>query len=147
MMSSRSRLVTVLAVLALPAAAQVGAVVGPSIAPIGCPITVALSNDTASSVQTLPGCPFTVQNSMNVSIYPAPPCNPTQGTLAPGATLDDLVAQIDSTGAQVPPGTYTISVLLPPLPGGGVAISRSPSEGPTPRSRSAACRGSEPRAA
>lgn len=109
-------------ILISEASAQVTAVAGPPAAPVGCPFTVALSNDTNAPVSFLPSCLFSVSDAGGVLVYALSNCGPNFSTLAAGATYTATWPQVNTLGVPVPPGNYTITVGLPPFPGGGVAM-------------------------
>ena len=102
-----------LAALASPSAAQIGTSVGPPVAPIGSPITIAFSNDTQASLIT-GVCPYKVYDSEGVLVH-SPGCVAIAIIMSPGATLVAEWEQIDDAGQQVPPGKYRIDVEVPEI--------------------------------
>jgi hypothetical protein len=119
----------VILVLASAAQAQVAAVVSPS-APVGCPVIVAISNDTGAGVWT-GACPFGVRTAAGVPVLSSVPCIGIVIEILPGATFATSWNQLDDFGVQVPPGSYIVDVLVPsvglvPFPltiGGDAAVS------------------------
>lgn len=97
--------------LASPSAAQIATSVGPPVAPIGSPITIAISNDTLGSPIT-GVCPYRVYDSQGVLVH-SPGCVAIAIIMSPGATLVAEWNQVDDAGLQVPPGTYRIDVDVP----------------------------------
>ena len=99
-----------LAALTSIACAQFHAVVGPSIVPPGCLITIAISNDTPS-VQSV-GCNFAIKDATGTVVAPGG-CGALVFPLNPGATNLQHWPQINGFGAPLPPGGYTVEVTLP----------------------------------
>src|SRR5262245_32740215 len=86
------------------ASAQLSSVVGPDVAPIGCPVSISISNDTASTTFTGP-CPFQVRNEHGITIF-SPICPLLALPLDPGKTFSTTWDQIDNNFVQVPAGIY-----------------------------------------
>ena len=88
------------------AVAQVTGHVGPPVAPIGCPITISISNDTNDIYWV--GCPLHgVRDAAGVPVLILG-CNAAVTPMSPGATTTTYWPQTDTSGTQVPPGTYLI---------------------------------------
>jgi len=104
------RLVVVLVATAGLVPAQVGVVVGPETAPIGCPFVIAISNDTNQTMWIGSPCPFNVKDATGAYVY-APPCVAVLVPIAPGDTFVTTWNQIESYwGNPVPPGNYVIEL-------------------------------------
>ena len=99
------------ALCALPATAQLGSTVGPTTAPVGCPIQISISNDT-TSVHGTGVCPFRVIDAGGGIVAPGA-CIEILQLLMPGDTLVATWDQNDSMGNPVAPGTYQIEVDMP----------------------------------
>lgn len=99
----------VLASAALPA--QIGSTVGPPVAPLGCEIAIAFSNDTSAAIWT-GVCPYRVLDLQGNAVY-TPTCIAVASQVAVGATFFTFWEQVDDNGNQVPQGTYVVEVLLP----------------------------------
>src|SRR5262245_37466477 len=98
------------AAVAASASAQLSSVVGPDVAPIGCPVSISISNDSAASTFTGP-CPYQVRNAHGIPIF-SPICPLLALPLDPGKTFSTTWDQIDDNFVQVPARTYTIDVFL-----------------------------------
>jgi hypothetical protein len=88
------------------AGAQVTGHVGPPVAPIGCPFTISLSNDTNGIYWV--GCTFFgVRDAAGVPVLEVG-CSANVNPMPPGATVTTYWPQTNTSGAQVPPGTYLV---------------------------------------
>jgi hypothetical protein len=90
--------------------AQFQAVIGPPVAPIGCPFVVGVSNDTPVP-HDISACPFQITNAAGAIIAPGP-CAGVVYTVNPGQTFTFFWPQLDQFGTQLPPGPYTVTVNL-----------------------------------
>jgi len=97
--------------LASSASAQITPVVGPQVAPLGCHVSISISNDTPSPVATSL-CPVHVLDATGATIY-APICPTLLINIAPGDTFMTQWNETTSDGVPVPPGHYTVQVALP----------------------------------
>lgn len=121
------------AALASLASAQVATVVGPQVAPAGCPVAVSISNDTAADAYTKL-CPFRVFDAATGADVYAPFCAAIAVTIAPGDTFTTSWDQRDDFGNPVPPGAYVVEVQagvggsldLHPITVGGADASVAP---------------------
>lgn len=95
---------------------QAATMVGPQVAPIGCPVAVSVSNDGPTGAFTS-GCFFNVFDMAGNLVY-APNCTGAVMELLPGATLYSFWLQDDINGGQVAPGSYKVNVSLPDGAGG-----------------------------
>jgi len=100
-----------LAALASTAPAQITSTVGPPVAPLGCPIAIALSNDTQAILWT-GVCPYRVLDLQGTVVH-TPTCIALARQIPVGGTFFTTWNQIDNTGNQVPQGTYVVEVQLP----------------------------------
>jgi len=91
--------------------AQVTATVSPPTVPLGCPVTVVLTNDTSAPVGTAV-CPFLVFDASGSLVY-GPPCILILQWIPPGGTFVTQWDQVNNFGAQVPPGQYQVDVTVP----------------------------------
>ncbi|MEM7205969.1 MAG: hypothetical protein AAF628_37285 [Planctomycetota bacterium] len=99
------------AALATAGPAQVASTVGPPVAPVGCPISIAISNDSPAQVGT--GiCPYLVEDTAGRPVY-VPICPAILRLVEPGETFSTLWPQVDNNGRPVPPGDYAVTVTLP----------------------------------
>jgi len=99
--------------LALPSTAQIASSVGPEVAPIGSPITISFSNDTAGSLIT-GACPYKVYDTDGVLVH-APGCSAIALFMSPAATLVAEWNQQDDAGQPVPANIYRIDVDVPEI--------------------------------
>lgn len=100
----------VLALVVSTAGAQVTATVGPTTAPTGGSIAIAISNDTA--VTEFTGvCPFFVTDGLGNTVY-SPFCIAIVVTINPGDTFVTGWDQKDDFGQQVPNGLYNINLAV-----------------------------------
>ena len=101
-----------LALLALSSVswAQLHAVVGPPVAPIGCPFVIGVSNDTPVQ-QWVSACPFLIKDATGAQVAPGA-CPGIVYNLNPGETFTTAWPQFDFFGNPLPPGTYTVEVNL-----------------------------------
>ena len=109
-----------------PALAQLDATVGPSPAPLGAPISVAVSNDTPALVGT-GVCNFAVQDANGNPVFTFIACPEILALIPAGEVFVNSWNQLDDLGNPVPAGSYTVDVFLPdgttksfPLTLGGV---------------------------
>jgi len=99
------------AALAAAAPAQVASTVGPPVAPLGCNVAIAFSNDTQAVLWT--GiCPYVVKDTQGRIVF-TPICPAIARQVPPGSTFHTFWEQTDNNGTQVPPGTYVVEVTLP----------------------------------
>jgi hypothetical protein len=105
-----------LLVIASAAAGQVAITVGPSPAPVGCPVAISVANDTNLAITLANPCPYQVRNAGGQVIF-SPFCIQIIVNVNPGAVFTAYWPQTDNNGLQVAPGTYTVDVFLP----GGMA--------------------------
>ncbi|MCZ6597479.1 MAG: hypothetical protein O7B99_07570 [Planctomycetota bacterium] len=110
-MRSMLRVTTALALVGATATAQVGATVGPPVAPIGSPIAIAIANDGHAPVAT-GVCPFVVHAEDGNPVF-APICIAIAVAIEPGEVMTSWWAQVDDEGQQVPAGRYVVTVQLP----------------------------------
>ncbi len=104
-----------LALLAAPALAQittgdVQSIVGPPQAPIGCPVSISISNDSNQGFW-MGVCPWQVLKGSTPVFSPI--CIQIAKLLSPGETFSTEWHQNDDFGNPVPPGKYTVRVFLP----------------------------------
>ena len=112
-MSLRSLTVPLaLTAFAFPTIAQIGHTWGPELAPVGCPVYFSLYNGGTTDVMYDP-CGFGVYDPAGNLVY-RPLC-PGPVLVQPGETHTSTWPQVDTTGAQVPPGRYHLNA-----PGGPV---------------------------
>ncbi len=97
--------------LATAASAQAAATVGPPKAPVGCPITITVSNDGTAGDVVTGVCPYRVFDEIGQPVY-TPICILIAILLQPGQTFTAEWEQIDDLGNPVPPGIYRIDVML-----------------------------------
>ncbi len=97
-------------ILVSVAGAQVSSSVGPPVAPIGCPVSISVSNDTNSTYFTS-YCPFVIRDSGGTTIF-TPFCIAIVNPIAAGSTFTTYWAQNNDSGLQVPPGTYFVDVFI-----------------------------------
>lgn len=91
--------------------AQVTANVGPSNAPVGSTILVAIANDTLLT-QFSTVCPFSVRDTLGNTVY-APFCILIVQPIQPGTVATYSWDQRDDFGNQVPQGNYIVDVAVP----------------------------------
>src|SRR5688572_15635932 len=77
------------------AGAQVQSSVGPPAAPIGCPISISISNDTNATYFT-GVCPFVIRDSSGTAIF-TPFCIAIVNPISPGATFTTYWQQNDDS--------------------------------------------------
>jgi hypothetical protein len=101
-----------LALLALSSVswAQFHAVVGPPVAPIGCPFVIGVSNDT-SVPQWVSACPFIIKDATGATVAPGG-CPGIVYQLNPGQTYTTGWPQFDFFGNPLAPGMYSVEVNL-----------------------------------
>jgi hypothetical protein len=98
--------------IAVSSLGQVATTVGPSPAPIGCPIAISVANDTNAAIFLPNPCPFQVRNAAGAVIY-SPFCIQIIVNVNPGAVFTAYWNQVDNNGSQVPAGTYFVDVTMP----------------------------------
>jgi hypothetical protein len=113
-MTSNPRFSSILISLFLAAAlqGQVSLSVAPSPVPVGCQVAINIANDTSTPVILSSPCPFQIRNPAGIIIF-NPTCLQVPWTVNPGAVHVMWWSQVDNGSAPVPPGTYSIEVLLP----------------------------------
>ena len=101
------------ALLTLPAAAQISSTIGPQQAPAGCQIAVSISNDTDTETSLDQVCPYVVRTSSGKIVYdiPCPAFAPIP--IPPGGTFKTFWDARDNFGQPVPAGAYSVTVQLP----------------------------------
>jgi len=94
---------------ATPLAAQnVNATVGPTPAPLGCPISITLSNDAPFLGSTTP-CPYKIYDAQQQLVYD-PGCPDAALLMGPYGWSTSSWDQRDQGGTQVAPGMYWVEV-------------------------------------
>jgi hypothetical protein len=96
--------------------AQIGVTVGPSPAPLQCPIAISIANDTLVPSGVPSPCPFAVRNAAGAYVF-APLCPAVVVPLAAGQVFTTHWNQVNDSNVQVPPGLYFVDVFYP----GGMA--------------------------
>ena len=82
--------------------------VGPDPAPLGCGVSITISNDNPFILSTGP-CPFEIyDDQMNLVFKPT--CLPAVIDMGPYGWWNAVWNQTDMAGQQVPPGTYYVRV-------------------------------------
>lgn len=95
--------------LAPPASAQnVNATVGPDPAPVGCPISITVSND-APFLGSTTSCPYRVLDGELNEVY-VPSCSDNPILMGPYGWLTATWEQTNQEGQQVPAGFYWVEV-------------------------------------
>ena len=95
--------------LAAPASAQfIHGTVGPDPAPLGCDVSITVSNDKPGSWSSVP-CPYRVFDAAMNLVYD-PPCPDNPVLIGQYGWITATWPQIDQSGQQVPPGDYVIEV-------------------------------------
>ncbi len=108
--------------LACSATAQISGNASPAVAPIGCPIQMTITNDTASVIGT-GACYYQVYDAITgAPVYAPMFCVMIWLPIGPGQTLTMEWPQINSSGGPVPAGQYVAKITLP---NGGGQVSRN----------------------
>lgn len=97
----------------LIANSQIAGSMGPTVAPVGCPIKMSITNDTAATIGT-GACYYSVYDAVTgAPVYAPFICIFIWLPIGPGQTLTTDWPQITTSGAAVPPGQYTVNISLP----------------------------------
>lgn len=108
----KALVISALLLFAPAASAQLKSAVGPPVAPVGCPISVSISNDTSFGTTT--GiCYYEVKDASGALVFTFLACPQIAVFVPPGATYTLTWDQRDVFGVQVPPGRYQVEVKLP----------------------------------
>lgn len=99
--------------LACPAIAQISGNASPAVAPVGCPLQMTITNDTASVIGT-GACYYQVHDAnTGAAVYAPMFCVMIWLPIGPGQTLTKEWPQINNSGNPVPPGQYVATITLP----------------------------------
>lgn len=93
-----------LTLLAAPSAAQMTASAGPNPVPVGCPVSVSLTNDT-ELIAAIFNCQYVILDE-SLEVVFTPDCLQLELLVGPLGTVTWLWPQEDDLGQQVPPGNY-----------------------------------------
>ncbi|MBM3977023.1 MAG: hypothetical protein FJ299_08545 [Planctomycetes bacterium] len=93
--------------------AQIGSTVGPPVAPLGCPIAIAMSNDGLVDTSLADACPFEVHTAAGVVVFDLSCPTLVPIPLGVGDTVVSHWDLTDNFGQPVLPGDYLVSVEVP----------------------------------